>query len=66
MSFLECPQKVRHLLGAFFMDKRIKYDYSFKKAVVNRSYEERIIMLCCRLMKYDLCKSLVRKWVSVL
>jgi hypothetical protein len=24
---VECPQEVRHLLGAFFMSGKLKYDY---------------------------------------
>jgi transposase len=29
-----CPQNVRHILGAFFMDKRVKYSIEQKVAVV--------------------------------
>ncbi len=27
---MQCPQRVRHYLGAFFMERKVKYDYEFK------------------------------------
>jgi D-arabinose 1-dehydrogenase-like Zn-dependent alcohol dehydrogenase len=29
------PQKIRHYLGAFFMERKVKYDYAFKLECVN-------------------------------
>jgi len=32
---MHCPQKVRHYLGAFFMERKVRYDYEFKLRCVS-------------------------------
>lgn len=29
-AVMNMPQKVRHYFGAFFMERKVKYDYAFK------------------------------------
>ena len=36
---MHCPQKVRHFVGAFFMERKVKYDLAFKLKCV-KSVEE--------------------------
>lgn len=45
------------------MSRKIKYDYSFKKAVVKEVVKDGLSSYAVSL-KYNLCKSMVRRWVS--
>lgn len=45
------------------MSRKIKYDYSFKKAVVKEVVKNGLSSYAVSL-KYNLCKSIVRKWVA--
>jgi transposase len=60
---MNCPQKVRHYLGAFFMERKVKYDYAFKlecvELVVNQHYSCEIVS-----NKSGISESNIRRWVS--
>lgn len=58
---MDCPQKVRHFLGAFFMGKS-KYSLEFKLAAVDL-YHKGDIGADELGRRIGVCKSLVRKWV---
>ncbi len=37
---MQCPQKVRHFLGAFFMNKKKKHSFEFKLSCVKQMDED--------------------------
>lgn len=39
------PQKVRHNLGHFFMERKVKYDYAFKEEYVKLVLEKNLDIL---------------------
>jgi len=60
---MQCPQKVRHYLGAFFMERKVKYDYEFKlecvELVLKRHYSDGYVSKLKQIPRWN-----VRKWVS--
>ncbi len=58
---LDCPQKVRHFLGAFFM--RRKFELDFKLRIVRRYFED-IIGIDALSSETSIDRSLIRKWVK--
>ena len=57
---MDCPQKVRHFLGAFFMGKS-KYSVDFKLKAIKRYHKGDI-----GTKRIGVCGSLVRKWIKFL
>jgi len=60
---LICPQNVGHILGAFFMDKRSKYSYKKKIAVVKSIIEGKASVLGT-VRKLDCRKNTVVRWLK--
>ena len=61
LSLLDCPQKVRHFLGAFFM--RRKFELYFKLRIVRRYFED-IIGIDALSSETSTDRSLIRKSVK--
>ena len=59
---MDCPQKVRHFLGAFFMGKS-KYSVDFKLKAIKR-YHKGDIGTDDLGKRIGVCGSLVRKWIK--
>ena len=60
---MQCPQKVRHYLGAFFMERKFKYDYEFKLHCVNEVLKlQRTVGSVGKLQGCD--ESSIRKWIG--
>ena len=59
---MDCPQKVRHFLGAFFMGKS-KYSLDFKLKAIKR-YHKGDIGTDDLGKRIGVCGSLVRKWIK--
>ena len=57
------PQKVRHYLGHFFMERKVKYDYAFKlecvELVVKKHYSDHYVSKI-----KNTPRSNIQKWVS--
>ena len=58
------PQKVRHYFGAFFMEKKVKYDCVFKlecvELVLKKHYSSQYASKLKGLNEFNICC----KWVS--
>lgn len=57
------PQTVRHYLGLFFMERKVKYDYAFKlecvKLVLEKHYSNDYVSKLKGPDEYN-----IRKWVG--
>lgn len=60
---MQCPQKVRHYLGLFFMERKVKYGYAFKlRCVLEVLKLHRTIGSVAVAHKFD--ESNLRKWIG--
>lgn len=60
---MNCPQKVRHYLGAFFMERKVKYTYEFKLRCVLEVLEHHRSVLSVA-VENNFDESNLRKWIK--
>ena len=62
---MQCPQKVRHYLGAFFMERKVKYTLEFKLRFVGEVIRQHHTIKSVGVAN-GFAESNLRKWVSFL
>jgi transposase len=60
LANLDCPQKVRHFLGAFFMRRKFSIDFKLK---IVKGHLEDFIGIDALSLETLIDRSLIRKWV---
>ena len=60
---MHCPQKVRHFLGAFFMERKVKYNLTFKKTCIDLYFKSSQSILSIS-TEHSVSKSTLSRWIQ--